>query len=320
MCILLVHNPSAGMRQPNARTLVQSLSAQGHQVVYRSLAEVQVDEALTVPSDLVVVAGGDGTVAKVARRLLGTERLMTILPLGTANNIGSQLGFRREPARAIEAMGGLVVRALDVGMATGPWGRRAFFEGVGFGLLAHGMPILTENAHSKAFAAPGEKVDALRAALGELLRGFRAERWTLHLDGRVLEGELLMMEALNIAAIGPGLTLASEADPSDGLLDVVCVEAKDRAWLEAMLARRDDLAGSIPSVRAREVRFEWDGSPLHIDDEVWADEPAPEPVNHPKGPVPGLVTLSVEPGALRVLSPRPARAGRRRARTAPRIP
>jgi diacylglycerol kinase (ATP) len=278
---------------------------------------MSVDDALAAPSDLVVVAGGDGTVAKVARRLVGSERLMTILPLGTANNIGSQLGFSREPSRMIAALGGLVVRSLDVGVAEGPWGRRVFFEGVGGGLLSHAMPVLTERAHSRTFAEPQEKVGALRAALGQMLRGFEAERWTLELDGRVIEGELLMMEALNIGAIGPGLPLAKEADPSDGLLDVVCVREHDRAWLEALIARPEDPGVSLPAIRAREIRFAWSGDPLHVDDTVWADEDAPEAAKRPAGPLPGLVTLSVEPGALRVLSPRPKRARRRAPRVVP---
>jgi len=48
-------------------------------------------KALKKPGDIVAVAGGDGTVGKVARRLIGSPTPIAILPLGTANNIANTL-------------------------------------------------------------------------------------------------------------------------------------------------------------------------------------------------------------------------------------
>ncbi len=43
------------------------------------------------------------------------------------------------------------------------------------------------------------------------------------LDGRDLTGDYVLLEAMNIRSIGPNLRLAPDADPGDGLLDIVLV-------------------------------------------------------------------------------------------------
>jgi diacylglycerol kinase (ATP) len=51
--------------------------------------------------DRVVAGGGDGTVQLVARNLVGTDYLMGIIPLGSANGMATALGF---PQAALEAV------------------------------------------------------------------------------------------------------------------------------------------------------------------------------------------------------------------------
>jgi len=51
--------------------LVELLCAAGHKVNYQSSKEKKWKKALKNPGDIVAVAGGDGTVGKVARRLIG---------------------------------------------------------------------------------------------------------------------------------------------------------------------------------------------------------------------------------------------------------
>src|SRR5690606_29829935 len=89
----------------------------------------------------------------------------------------------------------------------------------------------------------------------------------LVVDGSELGGEWLLVEMLNIAYAGPGLQLAPDADPGDGLLDLMCLAAERRTealdWLEVAEGR-----GPAPASlrRCRSVRFGWDGGPLRIDD------------------------------------------------------
>ena len=83
------------------------------------------------------MAGGDGTVAGVTRRMVGRGVPVAILPSGTANNIARSLGLLKRPFEEL-VRGWRDARRvkLDVGIAYGPWGQRYFVEGLGAGLFA----------------------------------------------------------------------------------------------------------------------------------------------------------------------------------------
>ena len=114
------------------------LKEAGHRTVYQSSKTKGLNEALKKRIDLVLVAGGDGTVAKVARRLVKSRSKipMTVLPLGTANNVARTLGFDVSVEAVIAGLEKGKTTSFDVGIARGPWGKRYFFEGAGAGLFA----------------------------------------------------------------------------------------------------------------------------------------------------------------------------------------
>ena len=93
MRVTLIHNPTAGEdAQPARDDLLRLLCSTGHVIFYQSSKEKSWKQALHEPCDLVVAAGGDGLVGKVAKRLIGRQTPLAILPLGTANNLARTLG------------------------------------------------------------------------------------------------------------------------------------------------------------------------------------------------------------------------------------
>ena len=98
MRITLIHNPGAGRQgADDARKLVRFLEHQGYEVRYQSAKEEDWKKALKKPAGMIVVAGGDGTVAKVTRRMVGRGIPVGLLPSGTANNIARTLGLLDRP-------------------------------------------------------------------------------------------------------------------------------------------------------------------------------------------------------------------------------
>lgn len=303
----LVHNTTAGDGRPSGSELRDIVERHGYSALYAT-TESDIDVVLQDPGDLVVVAGGDGTVGRVAARLLGTDVPLAIFPVGTANNLATSIGVTGPVDRIAAAWDHSEVRLLDVGIATGPWGARPLVESFGLGLFAHAMPVLSA-LKQHAQRPPGREaaVRQDRAALARLAEEFAPRTLDLRIDGSPVQGPYLVVAVMNATMLGPRLRLAPRADPGDGLLDVVLVREGDRRALADCLKRGAPLVAGLDAPRARTVDLLWDGDPLHIDGESWAGETAAfrstetVPRAH-KAPV----QVTLEPEKVMVLVPRGA--------------
>ena len=66
MRIILMHNPKSGRGDHSKKELMKSLAKAGHEVIYQSTKQKNYKKALKQSADLVLAAGGDGTVGKSA--------------------------------------------------------------------------------------------------------------------------------------------------------------------------------------------------------------------------------------------------------------
>jgi diacylglycerol kinase family enzyme len=272
--ITLIHNPGAGRQGMTAAGLKKLLAAHGHEARYRSTKEDGWKKALKKPADLVVVAGGDGTVARVTRRMVGRGIPVALLPSGTANNIARSLGVVERPFEELVRGWENPRRVrLDVGVARGPWGERYFIEGLGAGLFAS---ILAKPA-SKKLKKRRKPVEGGLDRLRKAAARCKPLEIAARLDGKDISGRYLMLEALNLRYVGPNLHLAHDSAPGDGQLDVVFVTEGERPRLVHYLAHwqnnRERLA-VLPSLRGRRLELEWTGFELHIDDKLKPKEDA----------------------------------------------
>jgi len=177
-------------------------------------------DAVAQGYDVVVAAGGDGTVGTVACELLGTETALGVLPLGSVMNVARMLGIPRdlEEAAAIIAAG--EARPIDVGEAKG----QIFFEGGSVGLHA---AVFREARRADSDSG---RYRALWSALWMLVR-YRPPRMVIHLDDRVLTTRALAVSIANGPYSGLGFTVSPDASLDDGLLDVVIFSRFSRTEL-----------------------------------------------------------------------------------------
>src|SRR5262245_2252733 len=106
------------------------IRAAGHRVTRHSVDDPAWHGALDASVDLVVAAGGDGTVATVLCEA-ATRRgsLVTVLPIGSANNIAHVLGLAgRAPEELVAAWGGWTRRGYRLGRVAGPNRQELFVE------------------------------------------------------------------------------------------------------------------------------------------------------------------------------------------------
>jgi YegS/Rv2252/BmrU family lipid kinase len=139
----VIHNPVAGQRPGGCLAAVLAyLRAAGAAVEVRDTAargdaEAFARQASAGTWDLVVAAGGDGTINEVVNGLVGSTMPLAIVPLGTANVLASEIGLPLRPDAVARAIAGGMARPVTLGRATSSLGTRHFILMAGIGFDAH---------------------------------------------------------------------------------------------------------------------------------------------------------------------------------------
>ena len=302
MRVTLIHNPGAGSTgADDAARLIALITKAGHEVHYQSSKEDGWKKALKEPADIVAVAGGDGVVARVAKRLAGSEMPVAPLPAGTANNIARTLGLAGRPyeelVRGWEE--GRIVK-MDVGIATGPWGERKVMEGIGAGLFSALMARADVSKTLETLPHADAKIAYTLQLLKELLDHSAPVAVEGEIDGEDVSGEYLLFEAMIIPYVGPNLFLAPDSLPGDGRFELVLARESERDRLREYFAHWQNGKARLPvlpSRHGRHLRMDWRGYYLHIDDKRWPKKKK-MPAEHN-----GLIEVKLDGMTTRFLAP-----------------
>ncbi|NIA71197.1 diacylglycerol kinase family lipid kinase [Pelagibius litoralis] len=144
--LLVIYNPTAGgSRRRRFEAVLADLTDLGCPMDVRPTtgpgdAGHFAAEADAAEHDLIVAAGGDGTINEVVNGLvdLTEPRVrppLAILPLGTANVLAAELGLQTVPRQIAEVIAGGAVRSVCLGQARGADGQVRIFSlmaGAGF--------------------------------------------------------------------------------------------------------------------------------------------------------------------------------------------
>jgi diacylglycerol kinase (ATP) len=141
---VVIYNPYAGRMARQSHLLqrtIQRLEKQGVRArlapttgpnMAAGVASRAIDEGV----DLIVAAGGDGTVNEVANGMVGSQVPLAFLPGGTANVLAHELKMKGGLLGAANALPNLVPRRISVGLLRGENYRRYFLLMAGAGLDA----------------------------------------------------------------------------------------------------------------------------------------------------------------------------------------
>jgi len=180
----------------------------------RSLADL-VRESADQGTDLVVAAGGDGTVHHVVNALMSLppkrRPVLGILPLGTGNDFAKMIGIPRGDLDPLVALASGMVVGVDLGCCNGAW----FINEAGLGRFSEATRIY--------HALPSYLVGRIRyvaAALGAISRPWNCHV-RLSVNGTsVHEGEFAFVAVSNGAWSGGRFRMNPGGSVTDGLLDV----------------------------------------------------------------------------------------------------
>lgn len=291
---VVIYNPYAGRMARQGHLLqrtIKQLEKQG--TVARLAPTTGPNTATTVASraidegvDLIVAAGGDGTVNEVANGMVGSQVPLALLPGGTANVLAHELKMKGGILGAANALVNLVPRRISVGLLRGDNYRRYFLLMAGAGLDARIVYDLNLD---------------LKAAIGKLayyIGGFghvfrKVPQFDVEIDGKTHRcGFALVSRVRNY---GGDLEIAKRASLLRKDFEVVLFEGENslgylRYLAAILLGHADELKG-ITVTRATKISCDAP-SDSRIHSQIDGELACPLPV-----------TIEIVPEALTLLAP-----------------
>lgn len=221
--ILLLSNESSGSSDSQVvASIGQELSALGSVTSLVPSSLESFDEEVSHAArdaDLLVVAGGDGTVncaVNALRDALGSVKF-ALVPMGTGNDLARTLEVSRDPLEAARAIVSGTERSIDVWRARGQ-GVDRFFINACMG----GFPVEVNESIDEDLK---RKVGPLAFVIGGARGAADMARYRVTIDGKELD-ECIAAGVGNGQTCGGGVRVWPQADPSDGLLDACVLSAE----------------------------------------------------------------------------------------------
>lgn len=188
--------------------------------------------------DLVILAGGDGTMNSAADALIDTDKPMAILPMGTGNDLARTLGIPLDLRAACDVILRGRLHAIDVGRVNG----KLFFNVASMGLSVEVSRRLTP-AYKRRWG-----VFAYALASWQAIRNSRPFRAEIRCDGQLIRLKSVQIAVGNGRYYGGGMTVDVEATIDDARLHLYSL--KPRQLLHYFLM--------LPALRAGRQRG-WPG-------------------------------------------------------------
>ena len=202
------------------RTAIAQQRALGHRIevrVTRRKGDARRFVAEAGETDLLIAAGGDGTLNEVVHGLMdlskGARPALGVVPLGTANDFAAGCGIPRDPEEALALCIEGEAAPIDIGKANEHWFLNAASVGFGAEVTATTPPELKRLLGHAAYTVMG-------AILAMNVHHYHGR---LTLPDREITGSGPVAIVGNGRQTGGGVQVAPRARIDDGLLDVLVV-------------------------------------------------------------------------------------------------
>lgn len=177
------------------------------------------DQVLAAGHDLVVVGGGDGTVTSAAGRIAGTDVVLGVLPLGTANDFARTLEIPADLAQAGATLAEGKVVDIDLGRANSHPFLNVASLGLSVGITAALSPRLKRYLGPLAYAVATVRAYTRHQPFRARLEFPDGDHPTMELDN------LLQVAVGNGRHYGGGNTVSPTAGIDDHTLDIYAILA-----------------------------------------------------------------------------------------------
>lgn len=286
---LLIINPVSGTRSKHglADVVKERLKPYGIDVSVqetkgREDAYRMAQDVVEKGFEMVITAGGDGTVNEVANALAFSDCILGILPFGSGNGLARSVGIPQDIFGALKLIENGHVLKCDRGVVN----KHPFYCTFGVGFDA---------AVSEKFSKMKKRgrITYIRSAFREFLN-YHSQAYAIVIDGKVITEKALLIAVCNAPQYGNNAYIGPKAKLTDGLLDITVVHSDNpfntilmsMEMLTGMLDKNRGI-GTFRAPSLTIVRTET--GPVHLDG---------EPMNMGKH-----LDIKCEKGALNVFAP-----------------
>jgi YegS/Rv2252/BmrU family lipid kinase len=268
---LFILNPTAGV-QPVRFIVSAELQRRKNELSYFKSLSIDESGSQIKKSfedyDIFVAAGGDGTVRSVAAQLVGTNKILGVLPMGSGNGFAREFGFRPNIPSLLKDIKKAESLSIDI-----------IHMNDLLCLNVAGIGLDSFVAHS--FEKLGTR--GLWSYIYVTFRNFiklKPVHVEIHLEGETITDDLFTLTIANTRQFGNNAYIAPEAKPNDGIIDIVLLKPfpKIKAPLIVYRLFRGTLNKSKYvryiktdkpfSIKTAETKFHIDGEPVEFSGEV----------------------------------------------------
>jgi YegS/Rv2252/BmrU family lipid kinase len=234
--------------------------------------------------DVFVAAGGDGTVHTVADQLVGSEKLLGVLPIGSGNGFAKELGFKpiiRSLLRDIEKNESFTIDVININ------------DELCLNVAGVGLDSFVAHSFDKL------KTRGFWSYVGVTMVNFfklRPFHVIIKIPGeKIISEDLFVLTAANTRQFGNNAFIAPDAVPNDGMLDIIMIKPFPKVlwpvFIYRLFTKKLNKSRYFTHFKTdKEVTISTDETRFHIDG---------EPVT-----LCGDVTIKIKKDALKVLKTR----------------
>ncbi|MGD0584006.1 MAG: diacylglycerol kinase family protein [Bacteroidales bacterium] len=218
--------------------------------------------------DYFIAAGGDGTVNSLAAELIGTGKILGVMPFGSGNGFAREMGFKKNIANLADSIRNGRFFDMDVLFINNLPCVNIAGTGID-SFVAHDF----QNLRTRGFFNYG--ITSMKIASG--IKPFNVE---IRVDNDIIMEKIYMLSVANTRQFGNNALIAPVAVPDDGRFDIVILKPFPKVFFPLFAIKM--LSGTLKeskylkyiasarqvTVKTSEKRFHIDGEPVLINDEI----------------------------------------------------
>lgn len=239
------------------------------QIKYHGHIEEIAKQAVADKLDLVIIAGGDGSVNAVAQQLINTNTAMGIIPTGSGNGLARHLKIPLLPQHAIQLYDNYRIENIDTGLCNNKLFLNVASMGFDATVAHHFSKTKTRGLMGYAYSLFSKYLP------------YKAKVVSIVVDDvEVFKGQTYMATVCNGSQYGYGYAISPKSHVNDGLLEVVVVKKYPKYLMPALgikaLMKKFDTSGYVEfwqgqsiKIKSKKANFmQLDGEPNGMEKEL----------------------------------------------------